>query len=120
MTDALKDKARIHLTCSTALPLQWPEGGSLNPHAPRPQKFKGVYNGTAPNPVRMGEMCAELGNILGRPSWLPVPGFALQTLLGEGAMVVLEGQKVLPGRATEAQFQFQYSDIRSALRSLVA
>jgi len=84
------------------------------------KKFKGVYNGTAPNPVRMGEMCAELGNILGRPSWLPVPGFALQTLLGEGAMVVLEGQKVLPGRATEAQFQFQYSDIRSALRSLVA
>jgi NAD dependent epimerase/dehydratase family enzyme len=35
---------------------------------------------------------------MGRPSWLPVPDFALQTLLGEGATVVLEGQKV--GAAT--------------------
>lgn len=30
------------------------------------------------------------GNILGRPSWLPVPEFALMTLLGEGASVVLD------------------------------
>ena len=39
------------------------------------------------------------GTVLGRPSWLPVPDFALQTLLGEGAGVVLEGQRVLPARA---------------------
>ncbi len=40
--------------------------------------FSGVYNATAPNPVRMAELCASLGNVLGRPSWLPVPEFALQ------------------------------------------
>jgi NAD dependent epimerase/dehydratase family enzyme len=39
------------------------------------------------------------GSVLGRPSWLPVPDFALQTLLGEGANVVLEGQRVVPSRA---------------------
>lgn len=39
------------------------------------------------------------GTVLGRPSWLPVPDFALQTLLGEGAGVVLDGQRVLPARA---------------------
>lgn len=41
-------------------------------------EFKGTYNGTAPNPVRMAELCASLGSALGRPSWLPVPDFALQ------------------------------------------
>jgi len=45
----------------------------------------GVYNGTAPNPVRMTEFCNAVGNALGRPSWLPVPDFALNALLGEGS-----------------------------------
>nr|XP_048337496.1 epimerase family protein SDR39U1 homolog, chloroplastic isoform X1 [Ziziphus jujuba var. spinosa]XP_048337498.1 epimerase family protein SDR39U1 homolog, chloroplastic isoform X1 [Ziziphus jujuba var. spinosa] len=50
--------------------------------------YKGVINGTAPNPVRLAEMCEHLGNVLGRPSWLPVPDFALKAVLGEGATVV--------------------------------
>jgi NAD dependent epimerase/dehydratase family enzyme len=41
-------------------------------------QYRGIYNATAPQPVRMGELCGALGNILGRPSWLPVPDFALQ------------------------------------------
>lgn len=44
-------------------------------------------------------MPLRAGTVLGRPSWLPVPDFALQTLLGEGAGVVLDGQRVLPARA---------------------
>lgn len=48
----------------------------------------GVINGTAPNPVRLSEMCDHLGSVLGRPSWLPVPDIALKAVLGEGACVV--------------------------------
>lgn len=48
----------------------------------------GVINGTAPNPVRLSELCERLGRIVGRPSWLPVPEFALKAVLGEGASVV--------------------------------
>jgi len=51
-------------------------------------EWRGVYNATAPQPVRMGEMCDALGSAASRPSWLPVPEFALQALLGEGATVV--------------------------------
>lgn len=48
----------------------------------------GVINGTAPNPVKLAEMCKQLGEVMGRPSWLPVPDFALKAVLGEGACVV--------------------------------
>merc|ERR1719389_1660220 len=58
--------------------------------------LEGVYNGTAPEPVRMGALCEALGEATSRPNWLPVPELALKTLLGEGAMVVLEGQRVIP------------------------
>lgn len=33
--------------------------------------------------VRMGELCSALGQVMGRPSLVPVPDFALRTLLGE-------------------------------------
>ncbi|PIA57194.1 hypothetical protein AQUCO_00600137v1 [Aquilegia coerulea] len=81
--------------------------------------YKGVINGTAPNPVRLAEMCEHLGNVLGRPSWLPVPDFALKAVLGEGACVVLEGQRVLPVRAKELGFEFKYPYIKDALKAIV-
>ncbi|KAL5706579.1 Complement component 1 Q subcomponent-binding protein [Ranunculus cassubicifolius] len=81
--------------------------------------YKGVINGTAPNPVRLSEMCEQLGNVMGRPSWLPVPDFALKAVLGEGACVVLEGQRVLPVRAKELGFQFKYAYIKDALKAII-
>ncbi|KAK9825130.1 hypothetical protein WJX81_001833 [Elliptochloris bilobata] len=82
------------------------------------KSFDGVYNATAPNPVRMTELCSALGSTLGRPSWIPVPAFALATLLGAGASVVLEGQRVLPKRAADAGFRFQFSHVGPALASI--
>ncbi|XP_057783149.1 epimerase family protein SDR39U1 homolog, chloroplastic [Salvia miltiorrhiza] len=82
--------------------------------------YKGVINGTAPNPVRLSEMCDHLGSVLGRPSWLPVPELALKAVLGEGACVVLEGQKVVPMRAKELGFPFKYPYIKQALRSIMS
>ncbi|XP_011092856.1 epimerase family protein SDR39U1 homolog, chloroplastic-like isoform X2 [Sesamum indicum] len=82
--------------------------------------YKGVINGTAPNPVRLSEMCDHLGSSLGRPSWLPVPEIALKAVLGEGACVVLEGQKVIPARAKQLGFPFKYPYVREALRSIIS
>jgi NAD dependent epimerase/dehydratase family enzyme len=63
--------------------------------------------------------CTRAGTIMGRPSWLPVPDFALTTLLGEGASVVLDGQKVLPTKTQQAGFKWQYTEIEPALRPVV-
>jgi uncharacterized protein (TIGR01777 family) len=75
----------------------------------------GVYNAVAPQPVTMAGFTAELGRTLGRPNLLPVPGPLLQVLLGDGAKVVLEGQRVEPQRLHELGFQFQYPDLSAAL-----
>lgn len=76
-----------------------------------------VFNATAPNPVRMADLCQALGKTLNRPSWLPVPAFALEALLGDAAKVVLEGQQVLPERTQASGFTYQYTDVEQALQS---
>jgi len=82
-------------------------------------QMEGIYNATAPNPVRMGEFCKTLGKVLKRPSWLPVPEFALEAMLGDGAKVVLEGQQVLPKRITATDYQYQYPQVKDALVDIV-
>ncbi|GAX38186.1 thylakoid membrane protein ThyD [Nodularia sp. NIES-3585] len=81
--------------------------------------MEGVYNATAPHPVRMAELSQTLGQVMQRPSWLPVPGFALEALLGDGAMVVLEGQQVMPKRTLDAGFKYEYSDLLPALSQII-
>ncbi|AFZ32934.1 protein of unknown function DUF1731 [Gloeocapsa sp. PCC 7428] len=84
------------------------------------EDIQGVLNATAPNPVRMAEFCQTMGEVMNRPSWLPVPGFAIEALLGDGAIVVLEGQKVLPQRAQAYNFEFQYPNVKQALADILS
>ena len=43
----------------------------------------------------------------------------LQALLGEGAGVVLDGQKVLPARAEAEGYKFRYPDVDSAVKNIL-
>ncbi len=81
--------------------------------------MEGVYNATAPNPVKMAELTNTLGQVMNRPSWLPVPGFALEAMLGDGAIVVLEGQQVLPKRTLESGFEYAYPTVKQALEAIL-
>ncbi|MBN3951001.1 MAG: TIGR01777 family protein [Nostoc sp. NMS7] len=82
-------------------------------------EIEGVYNATAPNPVRMADLSQTLGGVMNRPSWLPVPGFAIEALLGDGAIVVLEGQQVIPKRTVETGFEYKYPNLKSALTQIL-
>ncbi|QDZ22854.1 epimerase [Chloropicon primus] len=78
--------------------------------------ISGPINGTAPNPVVMNEFCKALAECLGRPMFMPaVPDLPLQVLLGEGAILVLEGQKVVPEKAKDVGFKFKYETLGPAL-----
>ncbi|MHC0065008.1 thylakoid membrane protein ThyD [Nostoc sp. UIC 10890] len=82
-------------------------------------EIEGVYNATAPKPVRMADLSHTLGQVMNRPSWLPVPAFAIEALLGDGAIVVLEGQQVIPKRTLETGFEYKYPNLQSALTQIL-
>lgn len=79
----------------------------------------GPLNATAPNPVTMEEFANTLGRTLQKPSWLRVPAFGVRALFGEGADTLLQGQRVLPQKAEQLGFSFQYPTLRSALEQLL-
>ena len=82
-------------------------------------EISGPVNFTAPNPVRNKELAQWLGRILGRPAFLPAPGFMLRLVLGEFGSILLEGQRVLPQKLVQAGFQFRYPEIDRALRQAI-
>ncbi|MFZ9753900.1 MAG: TIGR01777 family oxidoreductase [Cyanobium sp.] len=77
--------------------------------------YSGTYNAVAPEPATMGAFASALGRSLGRPSLLPVPGAILHLLLGDGARVVLDGQRVFPERLLGQGFSFRYPELCAAL-----
>jgi hypothetical protein len=60
-----------------------------------------------------------LGRALHRPTPFPVPAFALGLLLGEGATIVTEGQRVLPERTVATGYAFRYPEVGAALDAVV-
>ena len=77
---------------------------------------RGVYNVTAPQPVRNRDFTRVLGRAVHRPAFMPAPAFALRLALGEMAdEMLLGGQRVVPGRAQAEGFSFLYPTLEGAL-----
>jgi len=80
---------------------------------------EGPLNLVAPHPVTNKEFAAALGRALGRPALLTAPAFALRLALGEMADgLLLASQRVVPKRALDAGFTFEFPTIDAALRNL--
>ncbi len=79
----------------------------------------GVLNGAAPNPVTNAAFTEALARAVRRPAFVPVPAFAARAMLGEGALMINEGQRVLPERTVASGYTFAHPDLDEALRSLI-
>jgi uncharacterized protein len=79
----------------------------------------GPINAVDPEPVTMKTFCEVLGQVIHRPSWLPVPGFALNILLGELGSLMTTGQRVIPSKAMAEGYTFQYPTLETALRAVL-
>jgi uncharacterized protein len=79
----------------------------------------GPVNVVAPEAVTMNRFCEGLGRVLHRPSWLPLPGFALSLALGELGTLMTKGQRVNPAKALSGGYVFHYPTLEPALRAIV-
>jgi hypothetical protein len=83
------------------------------------EEASGAYNLTAPDPMTNGDLAKLIGQIMGRPAFIPVPGFAMRTAFGEVAEVVLKGQRAVPQRLLDQGFAFQFASAEAALKDLL-
>lgn len=81
---------------------------------------QGPMNGTAPQPVTNKEFSKALGKALHRPAFMWTPGFMLRVMLGEGANIILQGQRVVPQKAVRAGYVFKYPTVQAALAQMFA
>lgn len=79
-------------------------------------RYRGAFNLVTAS-VRNRELASTLGKALGRPSWLPVPGFALKAAVGEFAEYLLNGRNVVPQRLEQLGFNWKHRELRDALRA---
>lgn len=77
----------------------------------------GAYNATAPSPVTNKDFTQLLAKALGRRAFLTIPGFVLELALGEMAVLLTGGQRVVPQKLLNEGYAFQYSGLDAALRA---
>lgn len=82
--------------------------------------LRGVYNTTAPTAATNYAFTKALGKALGRPTFFPLPEFAVKMMFGEmGETLLLEGCRVVPKRLQEAGYKFEYSNLDEALKHVL-
>jgi hypothetical protein len=89
-------------------------------HAADHGEVRGPMNSVAPQPVRNAEFTKALARQLHRPAFMPAPYLGLRIVFGEFAQVLFASQRVIPKVALDTGFTFQYPDITSALREILA
>ena len=84
--------------------------------------ISGPVNLTAPAPATNAEFTAALATAVGRRDlpWLRVPALALRLALGEAAVELLNSARVIPGRLTEAGYEFRHPTLPEALAAELA
>lgn len=83
------------------------------------ERLHDAVNLTAPHPVTNRDLAATLGKVLRRPSWLPVPQFALKLAVGELATMLINGQRVVPRKLEDSGYTFQHPTLEGALRNVL-
>ncbi|MAT07435.1 MAG: TIGR01777 family protein [Acidimicrobiaceae bacterium] len=80
---------------------------------------EGPLNLTAPTPTTNREFTDVLGDVLGRPTFLPVPAFGPKLVVGADVAQALlfDSARVLPAALADHGFEFEHPGLDAALRA---
>ena len=93
----------------------------INNFAIENENLRGAVNAVSPNPVTNHDFTKTLGDVLYRPTILPLPEFAVSMIFGEmGDALLLSSTKVLPKRLLDAGFEFKYPELKPAIEQAVS
>ncbi len=92
--------------------------GRLYVFALENELVRGPLNGTVPNPVTNQEYADLLGTAVGRPIRL-MPYFMVRLFMGKVAEIIARQKPVIPKKALEFGFSFEYATLDKALADLV-
>lgn len=81
----------------------------------------GPLNLTAPNPVTNREFTKVLGEVLHRPTLLPVPAFGPKLVVGAdlAQSLLFDSARVVPEALTASGFEFSHPELDVALRAVL-
>ena len=82
-------------------------------------QYQGPVNACTPNTVRNESFTAALGKALERPTFLPVPAFALKLALGEMGEVATSSTRMAAAALLRLSFPYQLSTLDAALAHLL-
>ncbi|WP_394774765.1 TIGR01777 family oxidoreductase [Flavobacterium sp.] len=81
-------------------------------------KMSGPYNSCVTDDTTNESLSITLANLFGYKIWLPkAPAFVLKIVLGEMSLAVLEGQRVSSEKLKKMDFEFEFTNLESALAS---
>ncbi len=84
------------------------------------ENIRGAVNAVSPNPVTNHDFTKTLGEVLYRPTFLPLPEFAVSMIFGEmGDALLLASTKVIPKRLEDAGFEFKHPNLKEAIEAAV-
>ena len=81
-------------------------------------ELSGPINVVAPNPVTNKEFTRTLGEVIHRPTILPLPQFAVKLAFGEmGDALLLDSTRVIPERLANAGYKFKFENLKLAVQN---
>ncbi len=88
-------------------------------HSLHNENLVGAINAASPDICTMNEFAKTFGQVLRRPSWFPVPKFALKFAIGEAGDVILMSQRVSVDKLLKSGYKFKFENLEEALRDLI-